>query len=102
MLRRYKPILFVTALMLVLTLVGLTPLKFVQKLGAGCPASPGKQVLTCTPCIYNALCSSNEPMVVSLDSIRFVSQPVTPAISEAMRCEFVCSDVLSESPPLRC
>jgi hypothetical protein len=102
MLRRYKPILFVTALMLVLILVGLTPLKFVQKLEAGCPASPSKQILTCTPCIYNALHSPNEPVVVSLDSIPFVSQPMAPAISEAMRCEFVCSDVLSELLPLRC
>jgi hypothetical protein len=104
---RKRNILFViTALILISILLGLTPVKFVQKLGRWCPFSQNKLALSCGPCIYNSVTSQSET-----GSLAFAALPPTPFVFQSSPLlsgemvtpdETIISNPLTESPPLRC
>src|SRR4030042_5377129 len=70
--KRSKIIFSVTALLLIPILLGMTPLNMVQKIGAGCPLSQGKQVLTCNPCPFNSITSQEYHGIADLPLTLFV------------------------------
>jgi len=47
----------ISAVVLIPVILGLTPVKFVQKLGSGCPLNNNKVTLSCNPCIYHSVTS---------------------------------------------
>ncbi len=76
--RKTKILLFLTAILLIPILLGMTPLNFVQKMGSGCPFSQDKQVLKCHLCPFNSIVSQGDPFVVNL-STASLDQELTPA-----------------------
>ncbi len=66
--RRRKPLILVPALILIPLLLGMIPLNFVQKIGAGCPFSQGKQALKCNPCPFNSAVSHEDHGIAGLPS----------------------------------
>jgi hypothetical protein len=105
---RKKNILFIiAALVLIPVLLGLTPVKFVQKLGSGCPFNHNKVSLSCNPCIYHSVTLQGETgslALVALPSTPFVFQSLSLLSDDTVNSnETVISNPLSEeSPPLRC
>lgn len=102
-----RNILFViAALILIPILLGLTPVKFVQKLGGCCPFNQNNAALSCGPCIYNSVTSQSETdslALAALPSTLFVFQ-FSPMLSgEIISPDItIISNSLIESPPLRC
>lgn len=104
---RKRNILFViAALILIPIFLGLTPVKFVQKLGSGCPFAQEKAVLSCTPCIFNSVTSQSETDVLTLAELspaKFVFQSLPLLSGETVGSVVpIVSNLFSESPPLRC
>lgn len=104
---RKRNILFViAAFILIPILLGLTPVKFVQKLGGCCPFNQNNAALSCGPCIYNSVTSQGETgdlVLAALTSGNTTHDPA-PLLAGVMQ-DFVVSIVphsLTESPPLRC
>jgi len=104
---RKRTIFFViAALILIPILLGLTPIKFVQKLGGYCPFSQNKLAPSCGPCIYNSVTLQSETIslvLAALPSTPFAVQS-SPILSGEMVTpdETIISSPLTESPPLRC
>lgn len=104
---RKRNILFViAAVILIPILLGLTPVKFAQKLGSGCPFNHNKVSLSCNPCIYHSVTSQGET-----GSLALAALPFTPFAFESSSFlsgeiigpdETIISNYLTESPPLRC
>jgi hypothetical protein len=104
---RKRNILFViSALILIPILLGLTPVKFVQKLGGGCPFAQVKTVLSCTPCIYNSVtsqCERGSLALALLTSSSFVFQSLPLITGEPVDLALnLVSNLSSAPPPLRC
>jgi hypothetical protein len=74
--RRSKTILLITALIMILVLLGLTPLNFVHKLGSGAPLSAGKQILKCNPCPFHFLTSHPEPAQIDVNWVIYEPRPM--------------------------
>ena len=103
MLSKHKLLFVIPAILLIPILLGMTPLNFVQKIGAGCPLSQGKQALKCNPCSFNSIISKDDPTVVNLNLTR-MDQESTPAASdiEVLDPDSLCSNITFNSVPLRC
>jgi len=104
---RKRNILFViAALVLIPIVLGLTPVKFFQKLGGCCPFSQNNAALSCDPCIYNSVTSQGETGDLVLAALTSGNTNHGPALLLAgVIQDFVVSIVLhylTESPPLRC
>jgi hypothetical protein len=106
MVRKRNIFFVIAAVILIPILLGLTPVKFVQKLGDCCPFNQNNAALSCGPCIYNSVTSQSETGNLDLAAL-----PPTPFVfqsSSLLSDETVNSDVtiisnyLTESPPLRC
>jgi len=104
---RKKNILFIiAALVLIPIVLGLTPVKFVQKLGGCCPFNQNNAALSCNPCIYNSVTSQSET-----GSLALLALPSTPLAFQSLAIlsggmvspdkTFILNP-LTESPPLRC
>jgi hypothetical protein len=103
MLRNQKLLLVIPAIVLIPILLGITPLHFIQKIGAGCPFSDGKQILKCNHSLFNSIISQDDPTIVSLNSAP-LDQESTPAASdiEVLDPDPLCSNITFSSFPLRC
>jgi hypothetical protein len=106
MLRKRNILFIISAIILIPIILGLTPVKFVQKLGSGCPFNKDKTALSCTACMYNSVTSQNhigDFALAGLSSTPFVFQPM-PSLSRerADSVTTIVSHPFSEAPPLRC
>jgi len=103
MLSKHKLLFVVPAILLIPILLGITPLNFIQKIGAGCPFSDGKQILKCNHSLFNSIISQDDPTIVSLNSAP-LDQESTPAASdiEVLDPDPLCSNITFSSFPLRC
>jgi hypothetical protein len=106
MLRKRNILFIISAIILIPIILGLTPVKFVQKLGSGCPLHQGKAALSCTPCMYNSATSQSETnklVIAALPTTPFVFQ-LMPSFSQerADSVTAIVSNHPSEAPPLRC
>ncbi len=99
---RSKIIFSVTAILLIPILLGMTPLNFVQKIGAGCPFSQGKQALTCNPCPFHSITSQDDPTIVNLN-LTPLDQESTPTFDiQVLDSDSIHSNTTFNSVPLRC
>jgi len=62
---------FSTVALLVPILLGLTPMNFVQKIGAGCPLDLGKKIERCNPCPLHSVVSHEDHGLIKLPKILF-------------------------------
>jgi len=104
---RKRNILFViAALILIPILLGLTPVKFVQKLGGCCPFNQNNAALSCGPCIYNSVTSQSETgslALAVLPSTPFAFQPLAILSGDMVSPDkTIILNPLTESSPLRC
>jgi hypothetical protein len=99
---RSKIIFSVTAILLIPILFGMTPLNFVQKIGAGCPFSQGKQTLTCNPCPFNSVISQEDHGIAGLPSTLFVVASIDLPGFEVLNSYAITSNSPLSVVPLRC
>jgi len=106
MVRKRNIFFVIAALVLIPIVLGLTPVKFFQKLGGCCPFSQNNAALSCGPCIYNSVTSQSES-----DVFPFAVPPSTPLAFQSLAIlsgdmvnpdKTFISNPLTESPPLRC
>jgi hypothetical protein len=106
MLRKRNILFIISAIILIPILLGLTPIKVVQKLASGCPFAQGKTALSCNPCMCNSVTSQNhigDITLAGLPSTHFVFQS-SPLLSgeTVVSTVNIVSNPFSEAPPLRC
>ena len=102
MLRKHKLLLIIPVIFLIPILLGITPLNFIQKIGAGCPFSEGKQMLKCNHSLFNSIISQDDPTVVNLNLTR-LDQESTPAFDiQGLDPDSLRSNITFNSVPLRC
>jgi len=107
MITRKRHVLFIiSAVILIPVLLSLTPVKFIQKLGSGCPFNQNRTALSCTPCIYHSVTSQNETdnlTLAALLSTSFVFQLLSLLRGKTIDMAVtIVSNPFSEAPPLRC
>ncbi len=99
--------LFVTAMVLVVVVIGLPAMKFVQKLPTGCPFAQSKTALNCcNPCIYRAVASPIETGDL-FAAVPPSAPPDTLALPDLSEenidpVVIIASDNFPETIPLRC
>jgi len=102
MLVRQKLLIFIPAIILIPIILGMTPLNFVQKIGAGCPFSQGKQVVKCNPCPFNSIISQEDHGIADLPSTFFVGTSIDLPGFEVLNSHAITSNSLLSPLPLRC
>jgi len=99
---RLKIIFSVTAILLIPILLGMTPLNLAQKIGAGCPFSQSKQVLTCNPCPFHSIISQEDHGIADLPSTLFVGTSIHLPNFEIFNSHSITSNSPLSVVPLRC
>lgn len=106
MIRKRNILFVIAALVLIPILLGLTPVKFVKKLGSGCPFN-NKVSLSCNPCIYHSVTSQGESGSLAhaafpSTSFAFQSSPLLSEETVSSVVTIISNPLSEESPPLRC
>jgi len=106
MLKKRNILFIITAVVLIPVILGLTPVKFIQKIGSGCPLNHGKVALG--PCIYHSVtsqysmeCDTYHTALLQLNSI------ILQAFSNLHKVAYYFevtedSKPSKKAPPLRC
>ncbi len=102
MLIRHKLLILIIAIILIPILMGMIPLNFVQKIGAGCPLSHGNQSLKCNPCPFNSIISQEEQGIADLPSAILDEESVNLFILEASNSYSIIYNSPLNVIPLRC
>jgi hypothetical protein len=102
MLGRHKLLILIPALILIPILLGMTPLNFVDKIGAGCPFSQGKQTLSCNPCPFNSVISQDDPTILNLNLTPLDQESLLVQEFGTSLLESANSNISFNSVPLRC
>lgn len=100
--KRSKIIFPVTAILLIPILLGMTPIKMVQKIGDGCPFSQGKQILNCNPCPFHSIISQEDHGIANLPSLVFNNASIGLPDFEVLSSRFITSISPFSVVPLRC
>ena len=102
MLGRHKLSFIIPVILLIPVLLALTPLNFVQKIGAGCPFSQGKQSLKCNPCLFHSITSHDDPTISNF-TLTMLDQDIPPTLDiQVSDPDFIHSDISFNSVSLRC
>lgn len=102
MARHRKKLLIISALFLLPILLGMTPLNFIHKIGAGCPFAQGKQVLKCSPCPFDSIVSQPDQEVAGA-SVMLHTIPLSPRLdSNLLAHQPFLSNPSTGLLPLRC
>ncbi len=102
MLRRYKLLIFIPAILIIPVLLGMTPLNMAHKLASGGPFTHGKQSCWNNYCPFNSLASHNDFTVGILNSTSMDQELLLPQEFCVAVFDFFHSNILSNSIPLRC
>ena len=102
MLGRHKLLILIPSLILIPILFGMIPLNFVQKIGAGCPLSQGKQALKCNPCPFNSIISQEDHGIAGLPSTLLDSTSIHLPGLEVFNSHSITSNSPLSVAPLRC
>ena len=102
MLGRHKLLVFISAVLLIPILLGMTPLNFVHKIGAGCPFSQGKQALKCNPCPFNSIISQEDHGIATLTSMIFDDASIDLPGFQVLNSRSIASNSPLIIAPLRC
>ena len=101
MFNRSKLLIIIPAIVLIPILFGMTPLKFIQKIGSGCPITQGKQALKCNPCPFNSITSQQDDMTVSLTPATIEQGETSSSYGFILANQFALSNNPLNSLPLR-
>jgi len=99
---RSKIIFSVTAILLIPILLGMTPIRMVQKIGDGCPFSKGKQILNCNPCPFHSITSQEDHGITDLPSMLFNEASIDLPGFDALSSHSITSNSPLSVVPLRC
>jgi len=99
---RAKIIFSVTAIVLILILLGMTPLNFVHKIGAGCPFSKGKQALKCNPCPFDSILTQEDHGIAVLPLAFSADASIHLSGLEVFDSPLTTSNSPLSAVPLRC
>lgn len=99
---RNKFLFIILAVILIPILLLMTPLNFVQKIGAGCPFSKGKQALICNPCPFNSIISQEDHGITDLPSMIFNGASLDSLSFKVLNSKSSTSNSLLSLVPLRC
>jgi hypothetical protein len=97
-----KLLLILPVIFLIPILLGMTPLNFVQKIGAGCPFAQGKQVMKCNPCPFNSIISQDDPTVVNLNLTPLDQESTSGCNIQVLDSGAIHPNITFPSIPLRC
>lgn len=105
--KRLHIFFFITALILILLILGLTPVRFIQKLGSSCLLEQKRVSLSCNPCIYHSMTSryhlDSDNTILLSPSIQNIFQSLLGLKRELIfLITTIDSNPSIESPPLRC
>lgn len=92
----------VTAILLIPILLGMTPMNFVQKIGAGCPFSQSKQVLKCNPCPFHSIISQEDHGIANLPSELSYDMSISLPHFQVLNSFSILSVNPLTTTPLRC
>ena len=102
MVGKHKLLFIILAIFLIPILLGMTPLNFIHKIGAGCPFSQGKQGLKCNPCSFHSIISQDDPTIVNLN-LTPLDHELTPTLDiQDLDTDSIHSNITFHSVPLRC
>jgi hypothetical protein len=96
----------ISAVILILIFLGMTPVKIGLKAANACPPDDGKRVICSTPCIFNTITSQNH--TDDMDDARLLPFPVVfnstvlPLGGAVDDLPVTVLNLLSETPLLRC
>jgi hypothetical protein len=99
---RSRIIFSAIAILLLPVLLGMTPLNFVHKIGAGCPFSQAKQALTCNPCPFNSIISQEDHAIADLPVAFFNETSIDLPGFEMLNPLSIISNSALSAVPLRC
>jgi len=102
MLGKKKLLLIIPVILLIPILLGMTPLNFVHKIGAGCPFSQGKQALQCNPCPFHSIISQDDPTILNLNLTPLDQESLLVQEFGISLLESINSNISFNSVPLRC
>jgi hypothetical protein len=102
MLGKKKLLLIIPVILLIPILLGMTPLNFVHKIGAGCPFSQGKQALKCNPCPFHSIISQDDPTILNLNLTPLDQESLLVQEFGISLLESINSNISFNSVPLRC
>lgn len=102
MARHGKKLLITSALLLVPILLGMTPLNFIHRIGAGCPFAQGKQELKCNPCPFDSIVSQPDQEVVGASVRLHTIPPIRRLYSNLLTLQPFLSNPSTGLLPLRC
>jgi hypothetical protein len=102
MLGRHKLLILIPAILLIPILLGMTPLNIAHKLASGGPFSHCKQAQWSNHCPFHSITSYDDPTIVNL-SLNSLDHETTPSFDiRVLDPDFIYSDTISNSVPLRC
>jgi hypothetical protein len=102
MLGRYKLLLLIPAVLLILILLGMTPFNMAHKLASGAPLTHCKQAQWSNHCPFNSLISHEDPTIVNLNATP-LNLELTPTLdTPILDLDSIHSNITFSSVPLRC
>ena len=102
MLGRHKLLLLIPAVILILILLGMTPLNMSYRLASGGPSTHGKQACWNNHCLFHSLMSHDDPTIVNLN-VTPLDQESTPSFDiQVLDPDSIHSNMTFNSVPLRC
>jgi len=102
MLGRNKRLLFISAIILIPILLGMTPLNMAHRLASGDPFTHCKQAQWSNHCPFHSIISHDDPTIVNLN-LTSLNQESTPTFDiRVLDPDSTHSNITFSSVPLRC
>jgi len=102
MLGRHKLLFLIPAVILILILLGMTPLNMAHRMASGGAFTHGKQVCWNNHCPFHSLISHDDPIIVNLN-LTPLNQESTPTFDiQVLDPDSIHSNITFNSVPLRC
>jgi len=102
MLGRSKLLFLIPAIILILVLLGMTPLNMAQRLASGGPSTHCKQTQWRNHCPFNSIASHNDPTIVNLNSTPLDRKSMPAFDIQVLDPDSIHSNLTFNSVPLRC
>ncbi len=102
MLGRHKLLILIPTILLIPILLGMTPVNMAHKLASGGPFTHCKQVQWSNYCPFHSLIPHDDPTIVNLSSTSLVQESTPASDMQILNPDFIHSNVIFNSVPLRC
>jgi hypothetical protein len=97
---RQRILIFVTAMILIPVLLGMTPMNLFQKLSIPCPHCKDKQIQRASSCLFNTIVSQDDFSIASLNSL--LQEQESIHLFHIKMHHSIQSNIFPVSAPLRC